>query len=288
MPDELTDGLATGEDTGLEGTQQTVEGTEPPVGDEAPPREYVEVDDPDNRYVRIKVNGEDVEVPFSEAIRGYSREADYTRKQQALAQERDELGYWAQVAQAMRVDPQATLALLARQHNLTIGQAQQLQAQHDQPPQFDDPLEKQVWEQQQEIKRLRETYEQDAADRQLNQAIAALQQNGASDEDVRAVVQVAYQNGLGIEQFPMIYQSVAFQRLQERARASAADQQRRQAQTQQRQQAASSANQLVTAGTGAPGNGITNQRPADGTMSLRDAAEAALEALGEPVGFDGG
>lgn len=288
MPDELMDGLGGAEDTGLEGTQQQIEGEQPPVGNEAPPREYVEVDDPDNRFVRVKVNGEDVEVPFSELQKGYSRESDYTRKTQELAQQRDELGYWTQVAQAMRVDPQATLALLARQHNLTIGQAQQLQAQHDQPPQFDDPLEKQVWEQQQEIKRLRETYEQDAADRQLNSAVAQLQQNGATDEDVRAVVEVAYRNGLGIEQFPMIYQSIAFQRLQQRAQMSLADQQRQAAETQRRQQAAQQAGQLVSSGSGTPAGVLTNQRPADGTMSLRDAAEAALDVVGIPQGFEQG
>jgi hypothetical protein len=290
VPDELMDGLAQGEDTAPEGTQQIQDGGEGQPAPEAQPRQYLEVDDPDAHFVKVTgPGGEELEVSFDELRRGYSRESDYTRKTQELAEQRNSLGYWAQVQQAMQVDPQATIALLARQHGMSIAQATQAVQENTAPPQFDDPLERQVWEQQQEIQRLRETYEQDQADRQLSNAIGTLQQQyGASDEDVRAVVQVAYQNGLGIEQFPMIFQSVAFQRLQQRAQASQAEQQRRAAETQRRQTAAQQAGQLVTTGSGTPGDALTNTRPADGTMSLRDAAEAALDTVGLPLGFSQG
>ncbi len=43
------------------------------------------------RTVKVKIDGEDVEVPLSEALKGYSREADYTKKTQALAEERKSL-----------------------------------------------------------------------------------------------------------------------------------------------------------------------------------------------------
>lgn len=289
MPDELMDGLANSQEAEPEGTQQIQDGSEQQPAPEAQPRQYLEVDDPTAHFVKVKgPGGEELEVTFDDLRNGYSREADYTRKTQELAEQRNQLGYWAQVQQAMQVDPQATIALLARQHGLTIAQATQA-VQENTAPQFDDPLEKQVWEQQQEIQRLRDTYEQDQADRQLNTAIGTLQQQyGASDEDVRAVVETAYRNGLGIEQFPMIYQSVAFQRLQQRARMSQAEQQRQAAETQRRQAAAQQAGQLVTTGSGTPAGVLTNTRPADGTMSLRDAAEAAIEQVGVPLGFDHG
>ena len=74
-------------------------------GVEEPPRQYVEIDDPDNRYVRVKVDGEDVEVPFSEVMKGYSREADYTRKAQAVAQQRQEAEYGISLQRALAGEP---------------------------------------------------------------------------------------------------------------------------------------------------------------------------------------
>ncbi|HEX8418576.1 MAG TPA: hypothetical protein VF638_01030 [Sphingomonas sp.] len=44
-----------------------------------------------DRVVTVKIDGEDVQVPLSEALKGYSREADYTKKTQALAEERKSL-----------------------------------------------------------------------------------------------------------------------------------------------------------------------------------------------------
>jgi hypothetical protein len=44
-------------------------------------------DEPEPTY-KVKVNGEEVEVPLSELTKGYSREQDYTKKTMALAEER--------------------------------------------------------------------------------------------------------------------------------------------------------------------------------------------------------
>lgn len=43
------------------------------------------------RY-KVKVDGEELEVPLNELLNGYMRQADYTRKTQALAQERKQFG----------------------------------------------------------------------------------------------------------------------------------------------------------------------------------------------------
>ena len=48
--------------------------------------EYQEPDE--DPYVPVTVGGVEQEVPLSELIRGYSREADYTRKTQSLSEER--------------------------------------------------------------------------------------------------------------------------------------------------------------------------------------------------------
>jgi len=61
-----------------EETSEEVEGEEEEAEEEAPK---------DEKFV-VKVDGKEIEVPKDELIRGYQREADYTRKTQKLAEER--------------------------------------------------------------------------------------------------------------------------------------------------------------------------------------------------------
>ncbi len=56
--------------------------------DEAPAAEADEAPEP---TYKVTVNGEEADVPLSELLKGYSREADYTKKTQALAEERKSL-----------------------------------------------------------------------------------------------------------------------------------------------------------------------------------------------------
>ena len=62
----------------VDGQVGDVGGT-PEVADDAP---ILNVDDFSDHHVVVKVDGEDVRVPLSEAVAGYSRQADYTRKTQ--------------------------------------------------------------------------------------------------------------------------------------------------------------------------------------------------------------
>ena len=61
-----------------EETSEEVEGEEEEAEEEAPR---------DEKFI-VKVDGKEIEVPKEELIRGYQREADYTRKTQKLAEER--------------------------------------------------------------------------------------------------------------------------------------------------------------------------------------------------------
>jgi hypothetical protein len=75
---ELDDGDAGGdEDEDLEDSGQD---DEEPEGDDEQPDVYT-----------VKIDGKDVQVTLDEALKGYQREADYTRKTQALAGERKAL-----------------------------------------------------------------------------------------------------------------------------------------------------------------------------------------------------
>jgi hypothetical protein len=257
-----------------------VEASEPSeVAESEPTRQYVEVDDPDNRYVRVKVDGEDVEVPYAEAIRGYSREADYTRKAQAVAQAREEADFGIRFQKAMEADPAMTLQILAQRYGLTLAEAGQIQAEQAEEDEYTDPLEREIARERQARLALEDRLTQREADEDLERSISGLRnQYPMSDEDVRAVVGTAYQMGLGPEAFPLIYKTMQFDRIDARVRAHRAEQARQQAETQKRQAAASRASQVVSSGTG-QGNGLTDQRDAGGNMTLREAIEAAFEQV---------
>lgn len=93
------------DDAPREEAETPVEAADEAVGDEAPgveatseeeyPEEDAEPADDDSddgstqtRKFTVKVDGTEIEVDESELIRGYQREADYTRKTQAVAEER--------------------------------------------------------------------------------------------------------------------------------------------------------------------------------------------------------
>ena len=61
--------------------------------DEEVVEEHEEADEP---TFRVKVQGEDIDVPLTELLQGYSRTSDYTRKQQALAEQRRQVQEQAQ------------------------------------------------------------------------------------------------------------------------------------------------------------------------------------------------
>ena len=75
------------ESEGVEATEtqdEVVQASEEVEGEDD---EYEEEAPKDEKFV-VKVDGKEIEVPKDELIRGYQREADYTRKTQKLAEER--------------------------------------------------------------------------------------------------------------------------------------------------------------------------------------------------------
>jgi len=240
--------------------------------DAAPPRQYLEVDDPDNRWVRTKIDGEEIEVPFSEFQRGYSREADYTRKAQLVAEMRREAEYGIQLQQALQADPALTLTILAQKYQLD----QQQQAQEPEP-EFDDPLERQLYEERQARIALEQRFEQRESDRALEAAVGNLRnQYALNDDDLRLVVGTAMQANLGLDALPMVWKTIAFDRIQ----ASVVEHQRRQAaENSQRTAAKTAATQTVSSGRGAPSRNIVEQQRT-GPITFREAAEQAWKDIG--------
>jgi hypothetical protein len=280
----MDDGPITGgEAIGTEGVgePEQAEAVETPEGGEleAPARSYVEVDDEDNRYVPVKVDGEDIEIPFSELKRGYSRQEDYTRKTQETAKLRDEAKIGLQLQQALQANPELTLRILSDQYGINF--APPPPAAEAQRPEFDDPLEEQIWTERQARLALEERLAQRDADAELSSAVNGLkQQFNLNDEDVGVVVQTAYQMRVGTEAFPQIWKAIAYDRISARVQAQRAEAERKAAETTSRQGAAAAASQIVSTGTGA-GNGLTNQVDhADRHMSIREAIELAMDQHG--------
>ena len=97
---------------------------------------------------RVKVDGEEVEVPLDELLKGYSRTADYTRKTQAIAEARKQAEAEAAMAREERQRYAQTLEAL----DATLRQLQ--------PPEIDwdrlyqeNPVE---WVRQREVMRSRQ------------------------------------------------------------------------------------------------------------------------------------
>ncbi len=121
------------------------------VDDESDDEESDEDDDesqePEEQKFTVKIDGKDTEVSLSDLTNGYSRTSDYTRKTQALAQERKE----AQVEfESVRQERQ--------QYAQLLGALQQQLAQADSPVDMNalyesDPIE---WVRQKELGRERQ------------------------------------------------------------------------------------------------------------------------------------
>jgi hypothetical protein len=271
------------QDGGVEWDGETADQATPPE----PERTYLELDDDvANRYVRVKVDGEDVEVPLQEALSGYSRTADYTRKTQELAQQRQAADYALTVERALRAQPAETLRLLAQQYGVELGSQQQGPATAPDP--FDDledenpyldPTERRLAQVERQNQALQQQWEQRQANEQLRASIGNIQQRYQLNEnDVREVVQTALQRGMGPESFDLIWKNIAFDRATTHQQQTAA---RQAAANAQRQAAGANASQLIGNGGSATRAG-TSPAPANaGPMTIADAyAQAERELRG--------
>lgn len=94
---------------------------------------------------RVKVDGEEIEVPYDELVKGYSRQADYTKKTQTLRQREKELQEADALVAALARDPKSTLHYLAQAYGVQF--AQEVQRQMPQPNTrqaadlWDDPVD---------------------------------------------------------------------------------------------------------------------------------------------------
>lgn len=229
-----------------EGTPDAGDLPEEEVGDEeaAPPE----------AMFTVKVNGAEVEVPLSELLAGYSRTADYTRKSQALAEQRRAVADAEALLVALERDP--VRAIQALQASYLGGAAAA-------------PEDEYLTDEQREIRELRAWQQQEVArqrEAQIDMQVSRLRQE-YGDFDEEALFRFAVERNimdLDVALRAMSYDTVA----QQRQSAQAAQAQQKQAQKR-------------SAGAAVPGNGSRQATsiPAENMeiRTMRDAYEYAKQ-----------
>lgn len=235
---------------------------------EAPSYEYVDTDAFDGKYVKVKVDGEELDVPFNEALQGYQRQADYTRKTQELASQREQFQFAQTLQQALESDPQGTLQVLSRHYGVAAAEQMVADAQPE-TPQFDDPLEQRVWEAEQRLQQ----YEQDRANEQLQQEISRLQST-YEDFNPQEVVSAALK--MGTTDLEAVYKQTAYDRLIQQVRTQ---QEAQQVLADQNQQVVDAKRDAAFIEGGASANGPSDQ-PVGKIGSIHDAWSLAKQQMG--------
>jgi len=95
--------------------EQTAVTEEAQAETEAQEVDLLDVADLGEKFVKVQVDGEEVVVPVAEALAGYQRQADYTRKTQEISEQRKQLQFAATLQDALQKDPESTLRLLNQQ-----------------------------------------------------------------------------------------------------------------------------------------------------------------------------
>ena len=111
--EEVTEDVEQEEPEEVEETDEAEEAEEEDAADDTDESEESEDEEAEDEEVEetalytVKVNGEDVEVTEDELVRGYSRQSDYTKKTQELAEYRKQLDNGAQHLQGEIAQTQA-------------------------------------------------------------------------------------------------------------------------------------------------------------------------------------
>lgn len=241
----------------LEGGQ--VEGDVVETAEEVP---YFNVDEYANYRVKLPVAGEEVEVELAEALAGYQRQADYTRKTQELAEQRKQVQFAAAIQQALENDPVATIQLLSEHYGLNGQQSSEEEL-------YLDPAERQIRELESRVR----SFEEAQAMQELERTIGSLQQKYGEDFDANEVVASALASGN--DDLEAVYKMIAFDRLvaKQQAQAEFARQQ-----TEREQAVVNAKREAAIIDGGSSSQGTSVGIPA--VTSIKDAFAAAKQQLG--------
>lgn len=125
------------EETTEMGEQPTPDPTSEVTEPKAETTETVAPADDSPTYT-VKVDGEEQTVSLAELQNGYMRQADYTRKTQAVADQQSRLETLDRFETALERDPEGTLKNLAAQYNLDLGSGRTQSEPSDVDDDWDD------------------------------------------------------------------------------------------------------------------------------------------------------
>ena len=215
--------------------------------------DYTEIAD---KVIKLQVDGEEVVVPVKEALAGYQRQADYTRKTQELSEQRKQVQYASALQEALQSDPAATLQLLNQQYGVAT------QPQEDE---WMDPAEQQLRQLEQRIA----AFEQSKAMDELTRTIDTLQSKYGEDFDADEVVAKAL--ATGSTDLESVFKQITFDKVYSKASEATKKLSEEQARVQSKRSAA-----IVSGGTAAK-SPVTTQTAQP--KSVFEAFENAKRAL---------
>lgn len=183
--------------------EPTETSTETESGDDAASLESEQV--PEDQLYTVKVDGEELQVTLDEALKGYQRQAVFTRKTQALSAEQARLDAFSQLEDAFKSDPSGTVAALARLYEVPLVDPSASLVD----PELEEPWEKVARELRQEIaqhvaplsqfqQQMLEQQQQAESARRVEAEVASVKDTfGVPDLDEYALMQYAVDNEIG-------------------------------------------------------------------------------------------
>ena len=163
-------------------------------------QDYFTWDEYADRPVKLNIAGEEIDVPLKEALAGYQRQADYTRKTQELSEQRKQVQFGSALQEALQNDPKSTLELLKQHYGL-----EEQQSSEDEL--LLDPVEKQYRQLESRMK----AFEQEKALRDLEKTVESLSQKYGDAFDADEVIAKAL--ATGNSNLEAVYKQTAFDRI---------------------------------------------------------------------------
>jgi hypothetical protein len=163
-------------------------------------QDYFTWDEYADRPVKLNVAGEEIDVPLKEALAGYQRQADYTRKTQELSEQRKQVQFGSALQEALQNDPKSTLELLKQHYGL-----EEQQSSEDEL--LLDPVEKQYRQLESRMK----AFEQQKALNDLEKTVESLSRKYGDAFDADEVIAKAL--ATGNSNLEAVYKQTAFDRI---------------------------------------------------------------------------
>ena len=164
-------------------------------------QDYFAWDEYADKAVKLNVAGEEVDVPLKEALAGYQRQADYTRKTQELSEQRKQVQFGSALQEALQNDPRNTLELLKQHYGLDEQQAS------EEDELYMDPTEKQYRQLESRVK----AFEQQKALNDLEKTVESLSRKYGDAFDADEVIAKAL--ATGNSNLEAVYKQTAFDRI---------------------------------------------------------------------------